>query len=281
MHEITFTMDVEDPRPNNTLEQRYSSVTHQVLDFLQELGIKGTFFCVGEIARESPCLIKEISNRGHEVALHSLAHTPLVLQEPKVFREETILAKNLLEDITQQSVIGYRAPIFSLTKKSRWATEVLSELGFAYSSSVLPAANPLFGYPEAPSHPFQWPSGLIEIPAPIAFLGGMKMPYLGGIYLRYLPTMLIKSQITKTKLNNGLWCYCHPYDFDDKQPFYQMKGASTLVSVLLWLNRKGSYNKIKRVFKESKDVSAAMPFRQQLINQQYNNLPIFYDSVIA
>ncbi len=47
MHEITFTMDVEDPRPNDSLQRRYPYVTRQVLSFLNELNIKGTFFCVG------------------------------------------------------------------------------------------------------------------------------------------------------------------------------------------------------------------------------------------
>ncbi len=113
-------------------------------------------------------------------------------QDPKTFRDETLYSKSLLEDIVQKSIDGYRAPIFSLAKSSRWAAEILKELGFIYSSSVLPAPSPLFGYPEAPLHPFQWPSGLIEIPAPVALVAGIKMSYLGGIYLRYLPPYLIK-----------------------------------------------------------------------------------------
>src|SRR5690554_7127094 len=50
-----------------------------------------------------------------------------------------------------QPVLGYRAPTFSLVPATVWATEVLVEEGFAYSSSVLPAKNLLHGFPGAPS----------------------------------------------------------------------------------------------------------------------------------
>ena len=276
MHEITFTMDVEDPRPDSSMQMRYPDITREVLNFLDELNIKGTFFCVGNIASECPELIKDISSRGHEVALHSLNHTPLEYQEQETFRDETLYAKSMLEDIIQKPIIGYRAPIFSLTRKSRWAAEILKELGFVYSSSVLPASNPLFGYPGAPTKPFQWPSGLIEIPAPIGSLVGIKMPYLGGIYLRYLPSFIIKSQIKKTPNELGLWCYCHPYDFDYKQSFYKMKNTSMLISVLLWFNRRDAYKKIRKVLSGTNDISAALPFNQQIEKNQYSGLPVFY-----
>jgi peptidoglycan-N-acetylglucosamine deacetylase len=48
--------------------------TPLVLDALEGLGIRATFFLVGEQAEEHPELAREIARRGHEVALHCFEH---------------------------------------------------------------------------------------------------------------------------------------------------------------------------------------------------------------
>ncbi len=58
---------------------------------------------------------------------------------------------------------GFRAPIFSLTEKTKWAFDVLTDLGFSYSSSVLPAKSPLYGWPEFGSTPKRINESLIEM----------------------------------------------------------------------------------------------------------------------
>ena len=52
-------------------------------------------------------------------------------------------------------------------RRRRWAVDVLGDLGFSYSSSVLPTRHPLFGDPGAPAVPFRWPNGLVELPCPV------------------------------------------------------------------------------------------------------------------
>ena len=87
MGEVTFTIDVEDPRPSEALPQRYDHITRQILALLNRLRITGSFFFVGELARSNPQLIRDVADAGQEVALHSLNHTPLPMQSPKQFRK--------------------------------------------------------------------------------------------------------------------------------------------------------------------------------------------------
>ncbi len=49
-------------------------VTPQVLDILDEYGIKATFFCVGDNIRKYPELFVELLRRGHAVGNHTYNH---------------------------------------------------------------------------------------------------------------------------------------------------------------------------------------------------------------
>ncbi|MGB1076929.1 MAG: polysaccharide deacetylase family protein [Bdellovibrionales bacterium] len=256
--QVTFTLDLEDHRPDNRLPIRYPEITDRILGFLEERGIKATIFTVGKLAESNPELIKRIHHLGHEVAHHSYDHTPIDKQSAQVFRETTKKAKNIIEDIIGAPVSGYRAPIFSLTKQTSWAIDILKELGFSYSSSTLPIANPLYGFPGIPTSPFKWKNGLIEIPAPIAKVGPLSLPYLGGFYFRYTPFALIKKQAGKADGNDVLWTYCHPYDFDPEEKNWRINGASIPVSLLLWFNRGNTFDKLEKL---SESFSFSEPFK--------------------
>ena len=275
MRRITFTMDVEDPRPSPEMPKRYDRMTREVLRMLDSLAIQGTFFIVGSLAKQDPVLVQDIANAGHEVALHSMDHIPLPKQSPDQFRAETLAARRLLQDQSCQEVLGYRAPIFSLTRDSLWATDILKELGFQYSSSVLPAKNPLFGFPGAPTVPFRWPSGLLEIPAPITRLGPLVLPYLGGIYFRYLPQRFITTRLRRASEHDALWLYSHPYDFDAEEPLYRIKNSSWLVSLLLWFRRAGTLQKLERLFLDDPNISANGTFATQIASGAYSDAATF------
>ncbi len=246
--QITFTFDLEDHRPSESLPKRYPDITEKLLAFLDDRNVKATVFTVGKLAEKEPGLIKQICGAGHEIAHHSYDHTPVNRQTPEDFRDHTKKAKDILEDITGKAVTGYRAPVFSLTRSSLWAVDILKALGFEYSSSVLPAANPLHGLPGAPLNPFRWDNGMIEIPAPVGKIGPLTMPYLGGFYFRYLPFGIIKNQMAKAANDSVAWTYCHPYDFDGDEENWRIHGASTPVSLLLWFNRANTFNKMAQLF---------------------------------
>ncbi|MFT4563949.1 MAG: polysaccharide deacetylase family protein (PEP-CTERM system associated) [Gammaproteobacteria bacterium] len=219
-----------------------------MLEILEQRVIEAKVFVLGRVLHEEPNLIKEISRRGHEIAFHSVNHTHLTEETPQRFKAEIQQYKQLLEDLTGKVIIGYRAPAFSLTEKSLWALDILAGLNFSYSSSLLPVKNPIFGFPGAPCCPFRWPNGLLEIPAPVASFGPMVFQFLGGFYLPYLPKWFIQRCLERGGSEQCYWVYCHPYDFDPNETFYTMPGTTTLVSLLLWFNRRNTYQKLESIF---------------------------------
>ena len=151
MSNIVFTLDLEDHRPDESVEPRFGAVTDELLQDLDEWGVTGTVFVVGELAREDPDLVARVAARGHEIGLHGADHTPLPEVGPDAFRRVTAEACDRLAQLVQAEIKGFRAPIFSLVPESAWAPEILSELGFKYSSSVLPGPKPAVRV--APSSP--------------------------------------------------------------------------------------------------------------------------------
>jgi polysaccharide deacetylase family protein (PEP-CTERM system associated) len=138
-------------------ESRIERNTYRLLDILNNPSrnpVRATFFCIGWVAERYPHLIREIRQLGHEIACHSYDHRRIYNTSPDEFREDIRKSRKILEDIVGEEVIGYRAPSYSITNKSRWAFEVLVEEGFRYDSSVFPIHHDLYGMPDAPRFPF-------------------------------------------------------------------------------------------------------------------------------
>ena len=70
---------------NHTL--RVERNTHQLLDLFDERNVKATFFVLGWVADRQRSLIKEIADRGHEVACHGYSHQLVYNQTPELFQE--------------------------------------------------------------------------------------------------------------------------------------------------------------------------------------------------
>jgi polysaccharide deacetylase family protein (PEP-CTERM system associated) len=242
---ITFTVDLEDPTARYETSGRFRTMTRRILAMCREFQRPATFFVIGRIAEAAPDLIQEIARDGHEIAYHSHAHVFLTHEDPARFRRESREDKDRLEQLAGKSVLGFRAPGFSLTPHSVWALDVLAELGFLYSSSIMPTKISRFGFPGAPATPFLWPNGLIELPLPIA--GPWGLPYLGGIYLYAAPWAWTKRQILKASPGETLWTYTHPYDFDRTEKFSPMPNTPFWISLLLWLARRKAEGKVWKI----------------------------------
>ncbi len=197
----TLTVDVEDYFQVSAFAEsinqkdwgnhplRVENNTLKLLDMFDEYQLKATFFVLGWVAERQKNLVLEIAKRGHEVACHGYSHQLVYNQTPEVFREETVRAKNILEDIIQQQVRGYRAASYSITKKSLWALDILAESGFVYDSSIFPVRHDRYGMPDTPEHPYilNTPKGhsIIEFPLSTAKILNYRLPVAGGGYFLY------------------------------------------------------------------------------------------------
>jgi hypothetical protein len=180
---------------------------------------------------------------------------------PGRLREELHEGRGLLEDVAQAPVVGFRAPLFSLTPNTAWALEDIAACGFTYSSSVLPAVNPLHGWPGAPRTSFRWPNGLIELPCPVVGAGRLMVPYLGGIYLRYVPLGISLRLLDRLGAGAFAWSYVHPYDIDPDEPFFVLPWAGWLTSRVLHTRRRATLPRIERFMAA---VGAAPPLAERL-----------------
>jgi len=234
-HQLTnyLTIDVEDyfqvaafediitSAAWSSMECRVERNTASILDILGKQGVRATFFVVGWIAERYPALVREISRQGHEIGCHSYLHRKIYDLTPEEFREDTRRAKNILEDITGRSVPGYRAPSYSITKKSLWALDILEELGFKYDSSIFPIYHDNYGIPDAPRFEYKLPNrAMMEYPISTALLLGRKIPVAGGGYFRLFPYWFTKFALKKinTDERNPFVFYLHPWEIDPDQP---------------------------------------------------------------
>jgi polysaccharide deacetylase family protein (PEP-CTERM system associated) len=202
---------------------RIESNTNRLLSIFDDLGAKATFFALGWLAKKHAKLLREITDRGHEIACHSNLHRSVYTMSADEFRLDTLEAKQLLEEVTGSRVFGYRAPSFSITRNSLWAFEILAELGFSYDSSVFPINHPSYGWPRGPRFPFtiKTPSGsIIEFPMPTLQIWGARVPIGGGAYFRLLPYWYTRWGIRhiNTSEYHSACIYFHPWELDSEQP---------------------------------------------------------------
>lgn len=269
---ITITFDLEDNRASATQEERFPAMTERVLDFLAARDVRATVFVVGEIARTHPALIRAVAESGHELGLHGLRHVTLGTVGRGRLRNELETGRALLEDVAQTPVRGFRAPIFSLTPQTAWAVDEIAEAGFAYSSSVLPARNPLHGWPGAPRGPFRWPNGLVELPCPVAGAGRVTIPFLGGIYLRYIPRVATTRLLRRLEPESLPWSYLHPYDVDADEPFFVLPHANWLTSRIVHTRRAATLPRLDRVLRDAG--GPALPLGTLLAKLEIDRLPV-------
>ena len=277
---LTYTLDLENHRAGGAGPHRYQDNARRILDFLLARGVHATIFVVGSIVPDCAGLLRDAHAAGHELALHSYAHTPLVDEDAASFSRRLGDARKRLQDISGAAVVGFRAPVFSLTPASRWVADALVALGFEYSSSVVPGVHPLYGYPQAPATPFRWPGGLVELPVPVVSVGPLTLPFLGGIYLRYLPAALVARWRLRLAPDILPWSYIHPYDVDTGESYFRFPGTSALMSWLLWRNRHFTLDKIDRLLVASAGI-AAPPLARLVASGRFAELPRFEPAATA
>jgi len=229
-----FSVDVEEHfhahvferiLPDSTWDSQPSRVavaTDRILDLLARHQVQGTFFVLGWVAKRAPDLVRRIAAGGHEIASHTWSHPRISRLTPAQFGEELRSSKVILEDLSGQEVVGFRAPSFSILPGMEWAFDTLLEQGFRYDSSVFPIRRPDYGWPGAPTRPYEIrrPGGsLLEIPMTTMSLFGARLPASGGAYLRHFPLWIISRAFSEAAgVGSPGMLYVHPWEVDPDQP---------------------------------------------------------------
>jgi polysaccharide deacetylase family protein (PEP-CTERM system associated) len=194
----------------------------RILALFERNGVRATFFTLGWIAERYPNVVKRIVAAGHELASHGYGHLRASDQTRAEFANDIRSSKALLEDLGGQTVLGYRAPSFSIGRANLWALDELLEAGYRYSSSIYPIAHDHYGMPEAPRFAFypNGPDGLLEVPITTVQLMGRNLPAGGGGYFRLLPYALSRWMMAKVNGDDRqpALFYFHPWEIDKDQP---------------------------------------------------------------
>jgi len=213
------------PKPSRHVVE----ATEKVLDIFSRYDKTTTFFILGEVAELLPELVKDIAERGHEVAYHGYSHAELHEMESSEFKAEVEKDTRRLYQITKQKVVGFRAPDFSLNNETIWALRVLHDKGFKYDSSLFPTTTPFpvmtpqYGVLGGICHPyFPSPSDLteedpnqkiVEFPMLIRRVGFFNIPVAGGFYLRLFgPRFILEGIRNMNKQGYPAMCYVHPWE---------------------------------------------------------------------
>ncbi len=99
-----------------TFDDGPSESTRDLLDILDEFGVKATFFQCGFHARRLKSEAAEIARRGHEIGNHGDTHQALYLHSAKFIHDQLARAQASIEEAT-----GVRPALFRAPFGVRWA----------------------------------------------------------------------------------------------------------------------------------------------------------------
>ena len=270
MHALSI--DVEDwyhdflVDPRTPRESRVEANTLGVLDLLEEHGVRGTFFFLGEVAEQFPALVRRVATAGHEVGSHGYRHYPVSRMTRREFLSDVARSLRVIEDAVGQPVLGYRAPYFSIKAGVRWPIDILKELGLRYDASVLPIGRPPGMQLVCPREPFQHANGLWEIPvAMLQVLTFMHLPLASGNGLRWFPGQMWRRWVRRFERDIGAGVfYVHPWEFDPGSPvaprlsrWFLRVGRRRLPARFRQLLRETSFAPIVEVFASQLGAAAA------------------------
>jgi len=229
------------PEDTNQAEDHIKESIDLILNLLDKHRQRATFFVLGKIAEKYPDLIKKISDSGHEIGSHGYSHKLLWDLNKETFEEEIKVSKNILKNIIGKEPAGFRAPNFSLNKKTEWALDILKKYDFKYDSSIHPLK------------PGKTVKQLTEIP-----------PSFGGIYFRYFPLwlyILIIKIASKTKIPV---LYFHPYEFFEFS--LQIKTAPSWKRKIKYWGTKNAWKKFEKLMKKFNFISIEQHINENPFN---------------
>lgn len=237
-----------------------------ILDELDKYNTQATFFCLGWIARNYPDILKQIKQRGHELACHSDKHFFVREMTPESFHNDLKQALDSIENVIGEKVMTFRAPAFTITENATWAFEVLAENGIEIDCSIFPTTRSFGGFPsfgEAKPTLIKYKGYEIkEFPINTGTIFGKQFVFGGGGYFRLFPYWLIEKLMNQSDYNIT---YLHMRDFDYEQP--RFKHVSGMRRFKSYYGIKGAYSKFQKMLKDFIWISVGEAVQQIDFNQ--------------
>lgn len=203
----------------NKFPSRIHESVNRILNELSKSDTKATFFCLGWIAERYPEVIKLIDSMGHEIGSHTYSHQLVTSQTADEFDLDLGKSVHILEDLTGKKIRSFRAPGFSISRKTPWVIEILNKYGIEMDCSICPATHSHGGEKTFTGKKPQLISykGMIikEFPLSVWDVNFVKVPFSGGGYFRLFPYWLTSRLMQRSEY---VMSYFHPRDFDPNQP---------------------------------------------------------------
>lgn len=135
-----------------------SRAVPRILDLLERVGVKATFFVPAWVVEHWPALCREILSSGHEIGHHGYKHERYA--DLDVAAQEEVLERSqaIFEEQLGMRAVGFRTPTGDWQRET---PRILAEHGFTYSSSFRDDDRPYRRVIDGRV------SGLVEIPAPV------------------------------------------------------------------------------------------------------------------
>ena len=219
----------------------------KLLEIYSKYNVKSTFFYTGYIAKKFPDVVKLAFDNGHEIGCHGLSHKlehGFDVMPFKKQKKHLVEAKKILEDITGNEVISFRAPALRVNGDT---TRALIETGFLIDSSISSqrfdfffsfGSREKFKFLTSPRLPYKTSvkelnkigdGPLVEVP-----VSAIILPYIGPSLRAFsFPTKILRNLlIWENKLNGKpIVFYSHPPEFlDERDEFLERKEISRRVN---------------------------------------------------
>lgn len=204
-------------------ESRVGAAVEHTLNFFDQQQVRATFFIYGWTAERHPGLVPRIASAGHEVASAGYSPRRGARSTPDSFRHDLRAAREILESQGANPIYGYRASHW-LEARELWMLDVLAEEGYRYDSSVNPVLGRFWDRPDlfAPrEHRLtERRLPLWEFPISTVGVGGLRVAFSGGNYVRQLPHTLLKHPVAwwDAHANGPMVFYFMPWELDRDQP---------------------------------------------------------------
>jgi len=243
--EKTFLLTFDLEEFDRVQGERRFELSHEgaerVIEILDRLDVSATFFTTASFARRYPNMVRFFS-RNNEIALHAYEHSQNYRRMPPAGAENFLrMGRQVLEEITGEKVLGFRAPQMQAPEMP-----VLKKAGLSYDSSLHPTFVPgrYNGFKE--SRDVRVEEGIVRVPVSVTPVLRMAFSWL---WFRALGVNYAKLCTRRAEKGMDYVCiYFHPWDFVDLRQIPGLPllyGANThkspemLEHYLHWLKERG------------------------------------------